>query len=104
MFRKREPVDELLLPSLPASYNDADKEWIQDVLTKMPRQTWAALCSEYSKIFNDKLNDETLPKVRRENVARKQANEWLRAKQRRYLEIMAKREANSILHAKSNLF
>lgn len=104
MFCKREPVDELLLPSLPARYNDADKQWIQDVLTKMPRQTWAALCSGYTKIFNDKLNDETLPKVRRENVARKQANEWLRAKQRRYLEIMAKREASSILHAKSNPF
>lgn len=82
--------DELFLPRLPLNYYEQDKLWIAKQIEKMPRQTWQALCDGYCERYDQQINNNDLPEIRRVGFARLEANKWLKEKVNRYLEMQSK--------------
>ncbi len=76
--------DELFELPLPDSLNDDDAKWIRKQLKNMPKQTHIALCKGYADIHAGFFTDPNIDDIKRANVARKNANQWLLSKVNRY--------------------
>lgn len=73
---------------LPEFHHEHDEKWLKSIFNELPRKTHNALRKEYSILFHEAVNNQSFPEAKRKNIARVNANNWLRSKVERYREIM----------------